>query len=126
MEEREFFDERPDKKIIRGPLKIYDTAPALIGGLFADKHGKIVDYSRRVYELFFRRELAVDEVEAGLGQRLHKVRLGNRHCQSSPDAPVSVGDTSNQRHTSGRRGGPLVFRSRDWSRVATRRRCPGY
>ncbi len=51
-------------QIIRGPLKIYDTAPALIGGLFAEKHGKIVEYSRRVFELFFKRELAVDEIEA--------------------------------------------------------------
>ena len=50
-------NERGDKKIIRGPLKVYDTAPALIGGLFAEKQGKIVEYSRRVYELFFKREL---------------------------------------------------------------------
>lgn len=64
MDARRSANERGDKKIIRGPLKIYDTAPALIGGLFAEKHGKIVEYSRRVYELFFKRELAVDEVEA--------------------------------------------------------------
>lgn len=30
---------------IRGPLKIYDTMPALIGGLFADKHGRLMDYA---------------------------------------------------------------------------------
>jgi 2-hydroxychromene-2-carboxylate isomerase len=64
MDARRTANERGDKKIIRGPLKIYDTAPALIGGLFAEKQGKIVDYSRRVYELFFKRELAVDEVGA--------------------------------------------------------------
>lgn len=64
MDARRSANERGDKKIIRGPLKIYDTAPALIGGLFAEKHGKIVEYSRRVYELFFKRELAVDEIEA--------------------------------------------------------------
>src|SRR5260370_7497288 len=34
------------------------------GGVFAEKHGKMVEYSRRVFELFFKRELAVDEVEA--------------------------------------------------------------
>jgi 2-hydroxychromene-2-carboxylate isomerase len=50
--------------MIRGPLKIYDTTPALIGGLFAEKQGKLIDYSRKVYELFFNRELAVDELEA--------------------------------------------------------------
>lgn len=64
LDARRSANERDDKKIIRGPLKIFDTAPALIGGLFAEKHGKIVEYSRCVFELFFKRELAVDEVEA--------------------------------------------------------------
>jgi len=64
MDARRTANERGDKKIIRGPLKIYDTAPALIGGMFAEKQGKIVEYSRQVFELFFKRELAVDEVDA--------------------------------------------------------------
>lgn len=64
MDARRTANERTDKKIIRGPLKIYDTGPALIGGLFAEKQGRLVEYSRLVYELFFRRELAVDEADA--------------------------------------------------------------
>jgi 2-hydroxychromene-2-carboxylate isomerase len=64
MDARRTANERGDKKIIRGPLKIYDTTPALIGGLFAEKHGRLIEYSRLVYELFFRRELAVDEADA--------------------------------------------------------------
>ncbi|MDB5590613.1 DsbA family protein [Enterovirga sp.] len=64
MDARRTANERGDKKVIRGPLKIYDTAPALIGGLFAEKQGRIVEYSRKVYEQFFKRELAVDEVDA--------------------------------------------------------------
>ncbi len=28
------------------------------------KHGRLIDYSRLVYELFFRRELAIDEADA--------------------------------------------------------------
>ena len=52
---------------IRGPLKIYDSAPALVGGLFAEKHGRLIDYSRKVYELFFRRELEIDQPEAVAG-----------------------------------------------------------
>ena len=64
MDARRTANERGDKKIIRGPLKIYDTTPALIGGLFADKHGKLIAYSRKVYERFFNRELAVDEIDA--------------------------------------------------------------
>ncbi|HEV2170916.1 MAG TPA: DsbA family protein [Candidatus Binatus sp.] len=50
--------------IIRGPLKVYNTTPALIGGLFAEQHGRLLDYSRRVYELFFKRELEADQPDA--------------------------------------------------------------
>ena len=64
MDARRTANERGDKKMIRGPLKIYDTGPALIGGLFAEKQGRLVEYGRKVYELFFNRQLAVDEVDA--------------------------------------------------------------
>lgn len=50
--------------MIRGPLKIFDTTPALIGGLYAEKHGKLREYGNKVFELFFRRELAADEPDA--------------------------------------------------------------
>jgi len=50
--------------MIRGPLKIFDTTPALIGGLFAEKHGKLREYGNRVFEQFFKRELAADEADA--------------------------------------------------------------
>ena len=50
--------------MIRGPLKIFDTAPALIGGLFAEKHGKIREYGNKAFELFFKREFAADEPDA--------------------------------------------------------------
>lgn len=50
--------------VLKGPLKIYDTTPALIGGLFAEKSGRLIEYSRRVYDLFFRRELEVDQPDA--------------------------------------------------------------
>ncbi|MFI4986845.1 MAG: 2-hydroxychromene-2-carboxylate isomerase [Alphaproteobacteria bacterium] len=49
---------------IRGPLKIYDTTPALIGGLFAERQGRLVDYSRTVFKQFFLRELEVDQPDA--------------------------------------------------------------
>jgi 2-hydroxychromene-2-carboxylate isomerase len=49
---------------IRGPLKIYDTKPALIGGLFAEKHGKLVEYSGEAYRRFFLREFEADQPEA--------------------------------------------------------------
>lgn len=50
--------------VVRGPLKVYDSTPALIGGLFACSQGRLLDYSRRVFERFFRRELEIDRPEA--------------------------------------------------------------
>jgi 2-hydroxychromene-2-carboxylate isomerase len=52
---------KPRGLVIRGPLKVYDSTPALIGGLFAGNKGRLLDYSRKVYELFFRRELEIDQ-----------------------------------------------------------------
>src|SRR5580693_2445246 len=50
--------------MIKGPLKIYDTTPALVGGLFAQKRGALRAYSHRVFASFFRRELEVDQPDA--------------------------------------------------------------
>ena len=55
---------KPRGILIRAPQRIYDTAPALIGGLFAESKGRLLEYSRRVYELFFRREFEADDPEA--------------------------------------------------------------
>jgi len=55
---------RPRGLVIRGPLKIYQTAPALIGGLFADRRDRLIEYSRQVYARFFRRELEIDQPDA--------------------------------------------------------------
>src|SRR6202795_1300151 len=55
---------KPRGLTIRGPLKVYDTRPALIGGLYAETQGRLIDYSRRVYELFFKRELEADQPDA--------------------------------------------------------------
>jgi 2-hydroxychromene-2-carboxylate isomerase len=45
---------------IKGPLKVYDSTPALIGGLFAQRGGFFRPYSEQVYARFFRRELEID------------------------------------------------------------------
>ncbi|MGC2444006.1 MAG: DsbA family protein [Candidatus Binatus sp.] len=55
---------KPRGLVIRGPLKVYDTTPALIGGLFAEQQGRLLDYSRKVYESFFKRELEADDADA--------------------------------------------------------------
>jgi 2-hydroxychromene-2-carboxylate isomerase len=52
---------------IKGPLKIYDSRPALIGGLFAEREGFFRVYTFEVYSRFFRRELEIDEVDAVAG-----------------------------------------------------------
>jgi len=48
---------------IKGPLKIYDSTAALIGGLYAQRAGFFRPYSEQVFSRFFRRELEVDQPE---------------------------------------------------------------
>ena len=55
---------KPRGILIRAPQKVYDTAPALIGGLFAESKGLLLEYSRKAYDLFFRREFEADDPEA--------------------------------------------------------------
>ena len=55
---------KPRGILIRAPQKVYDTTPALIGGLFAESKGLLLEYSRKAYELFFRREFEADNSEA--------------------------------------------------------------
>jgi hypothetical protein len=43
---------------------VYDTTPAAIGGLFAEKHDRLLDYGRAAFEQFFLRELEADQAEA--------------------------------------------------------------
>jgi 2-hydroxychromene-2-carboxylate isomerase len=45
---------------IKGPLKIYDSSPALIGGLFAEEQGFFRQYTEEVFSRFFKRELEID------------------------------------------------------------------
>jgi 2-hydroxychromene-2-carboxylate isomerase len=49
---------------IRGPLKIYDTTPAAIGGLFAEEHGRFLEYGRLAFKQFFLREFEADQPDA--------------------------------------------------------------
>jgi len=49
---------------IKGPLKVYDSSPALIGGLFAMQHGFFQPYTELVFSRFFKRELELDLGEA--------------------------------------------------------------
>jgi 2-hydroxychromene-2-carboxylate isomerase len=50
--------------VIKGPKKIYDTEPALIGALFAMHHGCFERYTAEAYRRFFVRELELDQPDA--------------------------------------------------------------
>ncbi|MCH9671327.1 MAG: DsbA family protein [Gammaproteobacteria bacterium] len=49
---------------IKGPRKIYDSTPALMGALFADREGYLVEYLRAAFAGFFNRALEIDQPEA--------------------------------------------------------------
>jgi 2-hydroxychromene-2-carboxylate isomerase len=59
MDARRFATERG--LVIRGPQKLYDSRLALMGGTFADRHGKFQEFSIRVFERFFKRELDIED-----------------------------------------------------------------
>ncbi len=50
--------------VILPPRKIYSARIAMIGGLFAERHGRFRPYSQKIFERFFRRELEVEDVAA--------------------------------------------------------------
>ncbi|MGH7000707.1 MAG: DsbA family protein [Stellaceae bacterium] len=52
---------KPRGLVIRSQPKVYDTRVALIGGLFAQRHDRLLAYNLRVYELFWKRELQPDD-----------------------------------------------------------------
>jgi len=49
---------------IKGPQKVYDSTPALIGGLFAQERGFFRPYTELVFARFFQRELEIDDPDA--------------------------------------------------------------
>ncbi|HZP46432.1 MAG TPA: DsbA family protein [Candidatus Binataceae bacterium] len=59
---RRFANERG--LIIRGPQKLFDSRLALISGIFADRAGNFRQYSRTVFERFFKRELDLESLDA--------------------------------------------------------------
>ena len=50
--------------VIKGPKKVYDTEPALIGALYAMRAGCFRRYTEEAYARFFRCELELDEPAA--------------------------------------------------------------
>jgi 2-hydroxychromene-2-carboxylate isomerase len=50
--------------LIRGPRKVYDSTPALIGALFAQRAGFFQDYTAAVFSGFFEHRLEIDDPQA--------------------------------------------------------------
>ena len=48
---------------IRGPRKVYDSTPSLLGGLFALEQGKFIEYSREAFSRFFEHRFEVDQMD---------------------------------------------------------------
>src|SRR6185369_3976511 len=63
MDARRWANKRGGFRIM-GPLKIYDSVPALIGGLYAMREGFFRPYTDRVYPRFFERTLEIDQPDA--------------------------------------------------------------
>ena len=63
---------------IRGPLKVYDTTPAAIGGLFAQMHHRFLDYGRLAFKHFFLREFEAGSEGCRFARR-EAARLRPRH-----------------------------------------------
>jgi 2-hydroxychromene-2-carboxylate isomerase len=79
--------------IIRGPQKLFDSRLALMSGMFVDRHGRFREYARRVWELFFRRELDIEQF-AQLAPLIETVGLSPEafkgYCES--DGPRDLTD----------------------------------
>ena len=63
MDARRWANKRGGFRIM-GPLKVYDSRPALIGGLYAMREGFFRPYTDRVYSRFFERALEIDQPDA--------------------------------------------------------------
>jgi 2-hydroxychromene-2-carboxylate isomerase len=66
MDARRWANKRGGFRIM-GPLKVYDSVPALIGGLYAMREGFFRPYTDLVYRRFFERALEIDQPEAVAG-----------------------------------------------------------
>jgi 2-hydroxychromene-2-carboxylate isomerase len=49
---------------IRGPRKVYDSTPSLIGGLYAQRADLFRPYTEEVFKRFFEHRLEIDEPDA--------------------------------------------------------------
>jgi 2-hydroxychromene-2-carboxylate isomerase len=60
LDARRFANQRGGFRIM-GPLKVYDSSPALVGGLFAEQEGFFREYTLETFRRFFERRLEIDQ-----------------------------------------------------------------
>ena len=94
MDARRFANERGI--IIRGPWKLFDSSLALMGGIYSDRGGRFREYSRRVFERFFKRELdienlaemiaVIEEIGVDAGEFRRFVETDGRDALAAADA----------------------------------------
>lgn len=97
---------------IKGPRKIYDSTPALVGGLFAQRAGFFRPYTEQVYARFFRRELEIDlpeQVAALVAELGHSA--GAYRAFVAGDGPAALDACIEEAHADQIFGVPIfVFR----------------
>src|SRR5262249_46642835 len=64
--------------LILGPLKIYDTTPAAIGGLLARTPGRWLEFGRMAFKKFFLREFEADQAEV-VARLIADLGLSDQH-----------------------------------------------
>jgi len=96
--------------VIRGPQKLFDSRLALIGGLYAEKHGRFREYSLRVFERFFKRELDIEDANA-LGAVMTEVGLDADDFRryAAADGPAELATVQEQAERKGVFGVPTLI-----------------
>ena len=96
--------------VIRGPQKLFDSRLALIGGLYAEKHGRFREYSLRVFERFFKRELDIEDANA-LGAVMTEAALDADDFRryAAADGPAELAALHEQAEREGIFGVPTLI-----------------
>lgn len=96
--------------VIRGPQKLFDSRLALIGGLYAEKHGRFREYSLRVFERFFKRELDIEDASA-LGAVMTEagVDADDFHRYAAGEGPAELATLQEQAEREGVFGVPTFI-----------------
>jgi 2-hydroxychromene-2-carboxylate isomerase len=96
--------------IIRGPQKLFDSALAMMSGMWADRHGKFRPYSDRVFERFFKRELDIENF-AALAAVMKEVELDvDGFCRySETDGPRDLKASTEEGERDGVFGVPTLI-----------------